>query len=606
MKPATPCLRPTDRRLFAPTLLAIAATLLPGCGADANASRSKPATATATKAPMRVTVTEGGALASARPVNVANEMEGRSTIIYLIPEGAHVKEGDVVVRLDAADLKEKLNRQEIETEQAEASADSAAKKHDIQLSQNDSDIREAELKAKLAELDYNKYVNGDYPQEKLSFESEKKIAEEELKRAEDRAAWSRRLFEKNFITKTELEADELAAVKAKLKIDLAQKALEVLDVYEKDRQEKKLKAEYEEALAEITRVKARADAEANTTATDLKTKTRTADLAKTRLAEMRAQLDRSVIKAPASGFVVYQRQDRGRMGTEPMAEGKQVNEREIILQIPDTRFMLVDVDVHESLVKKVRPGQRAFVRVDALPGKVFEGSVTKVSQVPSTANSWMNPDLKTYPTQVEIRGVVEEMKPGMNARVEIQVAELSEALQVPVQAIYASGGRAFAYVDKNGATELRPVEIGFDNGRMVEVRKGLAEGEAVFLSIPPGSPPLPEPEAETPAEPSSAPNDEAGPPEDGRGDGGPPGGEGGGARPNGARRPRGDGSPAGEGAPNGEGRPRGMRRRPDGAAPNGANTGAGASEGGGSTAPKTNDPPAKPNEDAKSTGAERR
>ncbi|HYC77582.1 MAG TPA: efflux RND transporter periplasmic adaptor subunit, partial [Planctomycetota bacterium] len=488
---------------------AAAAFALAGCGGKIEDAASRPATAAVSRGPMRITVTEGGSLASAKPVTVSSQMEGRATIIYLVPEGQAVKEGDVIVRLDAAELKEKVNRQEIEAEQSAASADAAKKAHEIQLSQNDSDEKDAELKAKLAELDYQKYLHGDFPEQLLQMESDKKIAEEELKRAEDRYAWSKRLYEKSFITKTELEADELSATKAKLKIQLAEKALDVLNKYERDKQEQKLKAEYDQAVAELGRVRKRAEAEAKKTETDMRTKARTADLAQSRLADMKAQLEKSVILAPSSGFVVYQRQDRGRMGTEPMAEGKQVFEREVILQIPDTRFMLVDVDIHESLVKKVRPGQKATVRIDAISGRVFEGVVTRVSQVPSTANSWMNPDLKTYPTQVEIAGSVEELKPGMNAQVEIQVAELQDAVQAPIQAVHEVGGKAFAYVDEGGKPALRPVEIGMNNGRNVHVVGGLKEGERVFLAAPPGAPALPEIEptpvvaaAETPPAPA--------------------------------------------------------------------------------------------------------
>lgn len=583
MKSATPC-SSAAKALFLAALATAA-----GCGKTEESANSRPATVAAARAPMRITVTEGGALASAKPVVVSSEMEGKSTIIYLMPEGSAVKPGDVVVRLDAADLKEKLNKQEIDVEEAAATADAAQKKHLIQQSQNDSDIKEAELKSKLAELDLRKYLNGEYPQEKLKFESDKKIAEEELKRAEDRFAWSKKLFDKQFITKTELEADELAATKAKLKIDLADKALEVLELYERERQEQKLKAEYEEAKAEIDRVKARASAEATKTETDMRTKARTAELAKQRFADMQKQLEKSVITAPAAGYVVYQRQDRGRMGTEPMAEGKTVNEREPILQIPDTRFMLVDVDVHESLVKKVRAGQKAVVRIDALPGKSFEGVVARVSQVPSTANSWMNPDLKTYPTQVEITGVIDEMKPGMNAQVEIQVAEMASALQAPIQAIHESGGQAFAYVDNGGAADLRPIEIGLDNGRTVEIKSGLQEGERVFLSLPAGAPALPDPDTERHRGAATPPTDgappvEATPPMPAgapgkRPEGGPPGG----------RRPRGDGETP---TPR-EGGGEGPSRRREGRKSEGA--------GEGSAPTKTGDPPAKPKEQARAT-----
>jgi hypothetical protein len=156
--------------------------------------------------------------------------------------------------------------------------------------------------------------------------------------------------------------------------------------------------------------------------------------------------------------------------------------------------MIVQLDIHESLVKKVKEGQIASIHLDAIAGRQFSGRVRSVSSVPSTANQWMNPDLKVYPTEIEIDQELEDLKPGMNAQVEIMVADLPDVLNVPMQAIQQSGGKAFAYVDKGGAPELTPVELGLNNERAVVVKSGLNEGDRVFLSLPPGAPPLPPPD----------------------------------------------------------------------------------------------------------------
>jgi HlyD family secretion protein len=537
------------------TALAVLAALA-SCSKDDPAEGTRPALATVVRGPMQITVTEGGSLASAKPVKIVNEMEGRATILFLVKEGSHVSAGDVVVRLDSADVRDKINDFEVKVEQESAALKQAQEAHAIQLNQNESDVTMAELEADFAKTDYDKYMNGDYPQKKKKLESELIIAEEEVKRAVDRVTWSRRLEEKKFITRTELEADELSAKKGQIQVELAKNALKVLDEFEYTKESKKLLSERDEKIKELARVKRKADAEAAKTQSDVNSRKRTLSLAQDRLKRAKGQLDKSVITAPASGTVVYAREERGRMSSsEPVSEGKQLHEREEILQIPDTRRMIVQLDIHESLVKKVKPGLQAAIRLDAIAGRSFQGRVRSVSSVPSTSNQWMNPDLKVYPTEIEIEEELEDLKPGMNAHVEILVADLPDVLQVPMQAIHQSGGRAFAYVDKGGKPELLPVELGLNNDRAVVVKGGLTEGDRVYLSLPADAPPLPLPEGqkprppeeaaksgdEPPAAPAEVPGAQPGPdrqPTDGAGQGMGPGGGGAGRRPRGDRPPR--------------------------------------------------------------------
>jgi HlyD family secretion protein len=550
MRPAMPCLRARDRAWIGAACLLILA--LPGCSKEDAGDANKPAMATVARGPLRITVTEGGALASARPVKIVNEMEGRATILWLVKEGARVEKDDVVVKLDSADVRDKINDFEVRVEQEAAAQKQAEEKLAIQLNQNESDVNMAKLNADFAKVDYDKYMKGDYPQKKKQAESELIIKEEELKRATDRVTWSRRLEEKKFITRTELEADELAAKKASIGVELAKSELEVLDKFEFVKESAKLMAERDEKIKELERVKSKAASEEAKARSDLNSRATTLRLAKERHQRAADQLQRSVIKAPASGTVVYAREDRGRMGSsEPVGEGKQLREREEILNIPDTRKMIVQLDIHESLVKKVREGQRASIRLDALPGKELTGRVRSVSSVPSTSNQWMNPDLKVYPTEIELDEILEDdLKPGMNAQAEILVADLTEVLSVPMQAIHQSGGRAFTYVNRGGKPEVVPVELGLNNDRAVVVKSGLDEGEQVYLSLPPGAPALPAPE------PGRAkPKDEGQPAADGAGA---PAGPRPGADPG-----EGGGGPPADGANRGAG----MGRRPRGERP---------------------------------------
>jgi HlyD family secretion protein len=103
-----------------------------------------------------------------------------------------------------------------------------------------------------------------------------------------------------------------------------------------------------------------------------------------------------------------------------------------------------------------------------------------------------NPNLKVYPAAIHIDGTHDWIKPGMTAQVEIIVAEIADALHVPVQSIFVVNDQHYCFVKAGGDVERRLVEVGEFNDEFIEILSGLDEGEAVLLSAPQGF----DPEAE--------------------------------------------------------------------------------------------------------------
>jgi len=249
----------------------------------------------------------------------------------------------------------------------------------------------------------------------------------------------------------------------------------------------------------MERMKQQAESELKQKEDLLANRQRSYDLQVERRDKVVSMLDKSVITAPADGLVVYSR-ERSRWGRgDPVSEGKEVKEREEILRIPDLSSMLVKVDIHESSIKRVQTGQRATIEVDAIPGRRFAGTVSRVSPVPSSESSWMNPDLKVYETEVVLDETIDEMKPGMHARVQIMVSALDGALMVPLQAVREAGRRSFVYVKNDQKVELREVKTGMEDDVAVQILSGLEKGEEVFLATPTGAPGLPEAELAGPS-----------------------------------------------------------------------------------------------------------
>ena len=146
--------------------------------------------------------------------------------------------------------------------------------------------------------------------------------------------------------------------------------------------------------------------------------------------------------------------------------------------------MAVKVNIHESAVQRVAVGQRATVGIDAFPDQRLEGVVTKVAVVADSTNSFMNPDLKVYPTTIKIDGIHDWLRPGMSAEVEILVDRLEDVVYVPLQAVTYQDGKRVVYVRGVGGAQPREVEVGTFSESFIEIRSGLSAGEEVLL-LPP-------------------------------------------------------------------------------------------------------------------------
>jgi HlyD family secretion protein len=468
-------------------------------GGEGNGDDTVVRGARATRGPLRISVVERGNLSAANSIDYKSEIERQTTILWLVEEGTVVGEGDLLVDLDVSDIEDKRIQQELTVKSAEASHNAAEQKVEIQVSQNQSDLDSAARAVEFAEIDLEKYLEGDWPQQLKDAEDAILLAVEEHERAKDKLDWSTTLFEKEFLTRSELEADELAATRAKLKVAQEQRKLELLKAYDHPKQKKSLEADLEEARREQERIRLRAEARLVEYRTDLETKHAKLVLEQEQLAKIEEQLTKGKIHATVGGMVVYAREGGGRWRQgEPMAEGTAVRERQKIVTIPVTEGMLAEVSLHESVLGKVVEGMPCRLEVDALPGRTFDGVVKFKSALPDQ-NSWFaNPNQRLYRTEVAITGSDVQMRPGMTCSVEFLVGELEDAIQVPLQAVFRDGEDMVCFVANGSGHERRVVEVGESNHELAEIQAGIEEGETVLLSLPAGTTLAPAPRSKEP------------------------------------------------------------------------------------------------------------
>jgi HlyD family secretion protein len=436
------------------------------------------------KGDLLISFTERGNVKAAKSVPIYSSVEGSSTIVSVVPEGTFAREGDLLVELDSSELTQLHNQQEIAVETAEADAFHAGEALAIQTSLSESVVREAELKAKLADIDLQKYEQGDYKQALTKSNADKTIAEEELTRARNQYEWTQKLADKGYVTGTELIADRLAVRKAELNLENAKGALEVLEKWTHKKDQEKYQSDLRQAKDALERARRKAKSEIAQAEGAKKAKESTMHLSRRRLGKIADQLEKTKIRAPQDGMVVYNMESwrRERM----IEQGAEVRENQLLMNLPDVSTMAVEVQVHESRIDLVRADLPALVSIDALPNLNLKGTVTKVGLLPDNVNRWMNPDLKVYATEITIDSSQDTklLKPGMSAKVQLIVDVLRNVLYVPVQSVTTIDREQACYVLDGNRFLPRRVQGGKYNESFIEIVSGLAEGDVIQLNAP--------------------------------------------------------------------------------------------------------------------------
>jgi len=438
------------------------------------------------RGPLTINVTESGTINPSAKEILKNEIEGRTTILYLIEEGTVVKKGDLLVELDVSDLQDAKVDQEIKVQNAEAAFVQSRENLAVVKNQAASDTDKAKLDLRFAKEDLVQYREGEYPNLLKEQEARITLAEEEQQRARERVKWSEVLFAEKYIAESELQADQLAARKAALDVDLARDSLALLKDFTYKRTITELESAVKQTEMALERSTRKASADIVQAESALRAKESEFKQQSDKLTKLKDQIAKARIVAPRDGLVVYatSTEFRWRGGNEPLEEGQEVREREELIHLPTASTFKAEVKVHESNLDKIRVGLPVRITVDVVPGKQFTGHVSVIAPLPDPRSMFMNPDLKLYDAEVSIDGGSDVLRTGMSCKVDIIVEHYKEALYVPVQAVTRIEGRPTVFVKQGANVEARPVEIGLDNNRMVRVISGIKESEKVLLAPP--------------------------------------------------------------------------------------------------------------------------
>ena len=402
----------------------------------------------------------------------------------LTPGETLVLPGDLLVKFEDDVLRDRMFLQIKAVEDAVRTLGNAEKDLALRKIETAEANRQAELDVEFADQDLQKYIEGTAPLARLALKGDIDIAEEEIKRAEDRLVSTKKLRTKGYATDLEVQADELTIRKQQNLITKYRKQMDLLERFDIPQMTKRNQSKLAQMRVSEKRTfeKSRAIVE-NQTEEVARRKIRL-QAQRDKLQLYRDEIIKTELRAPQDGLVIFARSS-SRYNESYIKLGADVRKGYNIIDLPDVSELMAVVQVHESYVRHLRNGLKAVVKIDSLPEKEFAGVVRMVAPTPDQRRRYYE-NVAVYDTHVWIEDehnqLPTDLKPGVSARAEIVIAELKNVLKIPVQCVTTRRGQKVVQVKRGESVETVPVETGQFNDRFIEIRKGLTAGDQVSLS----------------------------------------------------------------------------------------------------------------------------
>jgi len=191
---------------------------------------------------------------------------------------------------------------------------------------------------------------------------------------------------------------------------------------------------------------------------------------------LKRSIEKMSIQAPRPGIVVYTADWDGKK----KAEGDTSWMGENILELPDLNRMQMKAVILEVQAGRVKTGQKAEVRLDSNPDRVFKGVIISLGGV-FRVKSDSQPAI-VFDALIDLsESDPGMMRPGMAAGVDITISSKENVLQVPEAALVYQENRLAVWKKGTFSDELIPVTVGARSSGMVEILSGLKENDAIVI-----------------------------------------------------------------------------------------------------------------------------
>jgi HlyD family secretion protein len=271
------------------------------------------------------------------------------------------------------------------------------------------------------------------------------------------------------LAEAQLESARAGLAETRVRITEAEQELQRQEGLRRDKIA--TEADYQHAEAAALALKAR-----------LAQQTAEITVAERQVASWQQQLDDTIIRAPFSGIVTLKNAQPGEM-ISPISAGGGFTRTGICTMV-DMQSLEVEIDVNESYINRVEPGQPVEATLDAYPEWKIPCKV--IATIPTADRQ-----KSTVKVRVGFDKLDSKILPEMGIKVAFRESSNSGAVParmvaIPKSAVREAEGRSFVLVVQNGRVERRALTLGAMGADDVTVSAGLAAGEKVVVDPPAG------------------------------------------------------------------------------------------------------------------------
>lgn len=402
-----------------------------------------------------------GQIVSGEDTVVGAKQPGRLVAVF-VKDGDSVEAGQVLAQQDTSTQQIQLQQALAQVSAARAQLAQAQTNARVSPERSRAAVKSAEAGVRQARAQLAKLRAGARTEERAQLQAAVDAARTNLDTIKKDLDRKRSLFEQGVIARQALEAAENAYSSALAQFETALQSLNMAQTGA--RQEDLVAAEQAVAIAEEqlrgAQAAQRLDAVQNDQVLAARAQLRGAE-AQVRLVQQ--QINEAVLRSPFSG----------RVSGRPVQVGAVLGPGSPVVRLIGSEGLYFEGEVPESAVSKVRLDSSLEVRLDALPDRVFAGTLRAINPQGTDIG-------RIFKVRVQLQGPLAEVKAGMFARGSLRIREVQGATVVPASAVIARTNEQFLFVAEGTKARRVVVQVGLRDGPWLQV-SGVQVGQKVIV-----------------------------------------------------------------------------------------------------------------------------
>jgi membrane fusion protein (multidrug efflux system) len=181
------------------------------------------------------------------------------------------------------------------------------------------------------------------------------------------------------------------------------------------------------------------------------------------------------LKKLAYGYTSIRAPIAGVVSARDIKLGQHLNTNDTAFRVTDTSRLVAHLKIPQSELAKFAVGHWAEIRVDAMPERIFEASIDRISPTIDVRNG-------TFRATAYVDNEAGLLAPGMFGRFDIAYEKHIDALTIPMAAVVEEDNEMVVYVVADGEAIRRPIQIGIEGRGLVEVLGGISENDQIVIT----------------------------------------------------------------------------------------------------------------------------